>query len=310
MTANFSTYDQVGKVEDVSDIITNISPTKTPFQTMIGTEPIHNTLHQWQEDSLIAANAANAAVEGAVAPTAVMNPTVLRTNNTQILTKTAQATGSADAVKTYGRDKELAYQLGLRSAELKRDLEAVLVGQVQAAVAGSSGVARQMASALAMIDATTTYTVNGTGGALNSTASSPTAGAIREDIITTVAQTLYIDGAEPDTIMVTPIDALTVAGFQANGRTRFVDNGQKNIVNVVDVYESPYGKLKVVMNRFLSSNAALVFEASMWKRLVLRNWFRKTLAITGDSTDVQILGEFSLKHKNFKASGLITNLNG
>jgi hypothetical protein len=308
MTANFTTYDQVGKVEDVSDIITNISPTKTPFQTMIGTESIHNTLHQWQEDSLIAA-AANAAVEGAVAPTAVMNPTVMRSNNTQILTKTAQATGTADAVKTYGREKELAYQLSLRSAEIKRDLEFAFVGANQSAVSGSTSVARQLGGYQSMIDPSVVYT-SGVGGGLNFGGTTPTAATITEASVLTTAQQLYIDGAEPDTIMVTPTDAVNVVGFQSNGRTRFVENGQKNIVNVVDVYESPFGPLKVVMNRFLLNTNALLFESSMWKKLVLRNWFRKTLAITGDSTDVQILGEFSLKHRNFKASGLITNLNG
>jgi hypothetical protein len=308
-TQNFSTYDQVGKVEDISDIISNISPTKTPFQSMIGTESIHNTLYQWQEDSLIAAGL-NAVVEGAVAPVATMNATVMRSNTTQILTKTAQSTGSAEAVKTYGRAGELAYQLGLRSSELKRDLELSLVGTGQTAVTGSTSVARQFAGYQAMVDTSVVYTVNGASGSLASVAGSPTVGALREDILLTVSQALYLAGAEANTIMVTPTDKVVIGGFQTNARTRFVDNGDKKVVNVVDIYESPFGSLKVVMNRFQKSTDALVFDASMWKRQVLRNWFRKTLAVTGDSTDVQILGEFGLRHKNFKASGLITNLNG
>ena len=56
---------------------------------MIGSEGVHQILFQWQEDSLIAAGA-NAAVEGADAPVAVQNPTVLRNNTTQIFTKTAR----------------------------------------------------------------------------------------------------------------------------------------------------------------------------------------------------------------------------
>jgi hypothetical protein len=32
------------------------------------------------------------------------------------------------------------------------------------------------------------------------------------------------------------------------------------------------------------------------------------LAKVGDSTQVMLVGEFSLKHKNFQASGAITNL--
>jgi hypothetical protein len=306
-TSNFTTYDQVGKVEAVSDIITNIAPTQTPFQSMIGTEAVHQPVYQWQEDSLLSAGT-NAAVEGATAPTAVMQPTVMRSSVTQILTKTAQATGTADKTKTYGRAEELAYQQALRSKELKRDLEYALVGSGQSAVTGSASVARKMDSYQSMVPNASTYTVNGGAGAMASVVGSPTAGALREDILTTLAQALYTAGADVDTIMVKPSDSVVIASFAANNRTRYVENGDKKLVNSVTVYESPFGPLKVVMNRFQRTQDAFVFESAMWKRTVLRNWFTKNLAITGDSSNVQILGEFGLKHRNFAASGLITNL--
>jgi hypothetical protein len=211
-------------------------------------------------------------------------------------------------VKTYGRDKELAYQLALRSAEIKRDLENALVGVNQAAVTGSDGVARSMASALNMID--TTGVFNYDTGATNQGLglSGGTAGAITEAGVLSVSQQLYTAGADPDTLLIKPGDSLTISAFQANGRTRYVENGTKDIVNVVDFYQSPFGRLKVVMDRFILSSTALVFEATMWKKLVLRNWFRETLAKVGDSTQVMLVGEFSLKHRNKKASGALTNL--
>lgn len=308
MVAIMKSYDEVGRKEDVSNIITNISPTKTPFQSMIGSEGIHNIVHSWQEDSLAAASAANAQVEGADAQTAALTPTVLRTGTTQILAKTAKVSGTTEAIDTYGRDRELAYQLGKVGAELKRDFEMSLVGVNQAAVTGSDSVARSFASFLAQLDGTAVYTVDSTGGALNTAITTQTAAALREDIILTVSQKLYDNGADPDVLMVKPADSLVVADFQKNNRTRFVDNGQKSITNVVDVYTSPFGTLKVYMNRFLLTSSALVFEAAMWRKLVLRNWFRKTLSVTGDSTNVQVLGEFGLKHKNFAASGGVINL--
>jgi len=305
-----SSYDQVGVVEDVSDIITNISPIKTPFQAVLGSESIHQRTHEWQEDSLIAASATNAAVEGADAPTAVQNATVMRSNTTQILTKTAKVTGTADVTKTYGRDKEMAYQLGMRSAELKRDLEASMVGVNQAATVGSDGVARKMASYGGMIDSSVDWVVNGANnGAFNGATTTPA--ALYEDAVLQTAQQLYIDGADPSILMVKPADKVIVSSWKAGGkvsRTLYVDNGDKRISNTVDVYESDFGDLKVVMNRFQLTSVAMIFEPGMWKKLVLRNWFRKTLSVTGDSTNVQILGEFSLKHRNFKASGIISNL--
>ena len=41
--AAYTAYDVVGKKEDISDVISNISPTDTPFITAIGTDKINNT---------------------------------------------------------------------------------------------------------------------------------------------------------------------------------------------------------------------------------------------------------------------------
>ncbi len=299
------TYEQIGIKEDISDIISNISPTKTPFSSMIGSETITNTLFQWQEDSLQAVSA-QAAVEGAAAPTATWQATVMRNNRTQIFTATASASGTADVVEKYGRAQELAYQLSMRASELKRNLEYAYVGGNTTLVTGNDTTARQMNGYQAQVDSTNTDTLG-------------TAAVLTEAMVLLVAQDCYINGADPDTLMIKPVDGTKVAQWQYNAaagnRTKFVDNSDKKIVNVVDIYESPYGSLKVVMNRFIrgansgdSTSDAFVFEAAMWKKCILRNWFRQTLAKTGDSTQVQILGEFSLKHKNKKASGIISNL--
>lgn len=303
-TGTIVTYEQVGIKEDISDIITNISPTKTPFQACIGTEKVWNTLYQWQEDSLFAAGS-NAQVEGAAAPTASSQPTVMRTNVTQILTKTAAASGTTDAVRTYGRERELAYQLAMRSAEIKRDLEYAMVGVNQASVAGSASVARQMASALSMISNTGIYTM---GDGLNYTGVLPASQVITEAAFLATVQQLYNVGGEPNTLLVKPADGVNVSAWQSSSRTVMVENGQKKLTNVIDVYESPFGKINVVLDRFILASSALVFEPTMWKRAVLRNWTRETLAKTGDSTTVMILGEFGLKHRNFEASGALVNL--
>ena len=314
--ATFTAYDQVGKKEDISSIITNISPTKTPFQTMISGEGIHNIVHQWQEDSLISA-AANAQVEGAAAPTEVANATVLRSNTTQILAKQAKASGTTDAIKSYGRDTELSYQLSLRAAELKRDFEFALVGSAAVSVAGSVSVARTMSGYQQMITLTggsAPVVLNGVTATAAGVAAltGSTSAALTEAMVLTIAQQLYTNGTDPTTIMVKPADSLKIAAFAtATGRSRYLDaNGAKakQIVNVVDTYVTPFGELKMVINRFQRTADALIFEDDMWRKLTLRNWFRTTLAQVGDATPVSITGEFSLKHRNYAASGLITGL--
>ena len=105
--ATYTSYDQVGLKEDVSDIISDISPTDTPMVSMIKTQKVHNRVYQYQTDSLAAA-ASNAQVEGADPTIATLTATTMISGNTQILTKAFQVSATSDAVSTYGRAKETA----------------------------------------------------------------------------------------------------------------------------------------------------------------------------------------------------------
>lgn len=292
----YTSYDTVGAKESVADVISNLSPSQTPFQSMIRDQKIKNRVHEWQEDSLAAVRD-NAEVEGADATDATLTPTVMRQNNTQILQKTAKVSDTAEEIDNYGRDKEMAYQLRKVSKELKRDLENTLVGTAQAANLGSNTVARRMAGVQALIDP---------AGKIAATASGTA--ALTEALHMQGNQRLYDNGSDASIFMVKPADAVRIAAFAAaTGRSRDVGDGKK-IVNVVNILETPFGTQRVVMNRWLKADNALLTDPDNWRRLVLRNWFRRTLAKTGDATRVQIIGEFSLKHNNFLASVLLTNL--
>lgn len=292
----YTSYDTVGAKESVADVISNLSPSQTPFQSMIRDQKIKNRVHEWQEDSLAAVRD-NAEVEGADATDATLTPTVMRQNNTQILQKTAKVSDTAEEIDNYGRDKEMAYQLRKVSKELKRDLENTLVGTAQAANLGSNTVARRMAGVQALIDP---------AGKIAATASGTA--ALTEALHMQGNQRLYDNGSDASIFMVKPADAVRIAAFaSATGRSRDLGDGKK-IVNVVNVLETPFGTQRVVMNRWLKADNALLTDPDNWRRLVLRNWFRRTLAKTGDATRVQIIGEFSLKHNNFLASVLLTNL--
>jgi Family of unknown function (DUF5309) len=291
--ALYTSYNQIGRAEDVSDIISNLSPTKTPFISSIGDEKVTARLFEWQEDSL-ASVAVNAQLEGFTAADATLTPTTMRNNVVQIFQKTIKVATMADAIKTYGRAKETAYQLSKAMEEVKRDLEHAMVGVTQAAVAGSAGVARQFASVDSQIDASTT-TAGGTA-------------ALTEAMILSNQQATYAAGADPSILMVKPADSLIISNFaNSTSRPRDIGDGTK-LVNSIKVYVTPFGELKVVLNRFIKSTNALLYDPSNWKKAVLRPWSREALAKTGDNETHMIVGEFSLKHVNFKASGLINAL--
>jgi hypothetical protein len=290
--ATWTSYDEIGVKEDVSDVITRITPTKTPFLSSLKTEKVHQKRHDWQEDALDAV-AANAAVEGADGTDQTLVATVLRSNYTQILTKTIKVSGTSDATQAYGRSKESAYQMSKKMAEIKRDLEYALVATNANFNAGTSSVARLMATAFFMIDAGNVIA----GGTA----------ALTEAMILSALQQLYTVGGEASILMVKPSDAKIIAGFSgATGRQRQIMGTGTTVTNNVKVYETPFGDVKVVMNRFQLATAALLYDPSYWRLLVLRNWFREVLAKTGDSLKQMLIGEFSLAHKNFKASASIT----
>jgi hypothetical protein len=294
--ATFQTYEQVGIKEDISDIISNISPTKTPFQTAIGSEKINNTLFQWQEDSLRAVAAAPA-VEGADATYITVNPTVMRNNRTQIFVEAVQTSGTVDAVSLHGRARESAYQLAKSAAQLKRDLENAYVGTAQAAVVGNDSTARQMAGVQQQVDVSL---VSYMGAATN----------LSETALLAALQAAFSAGADPTRIQVTPSNSLILANFAAAaGRYRTLQTGgnDKAIVNVVNLYVSPFGEQKVELNRFLRAKNTLIYDPEMWSKVTLRSWSRETLAKTGDSLKQMIVGEFSLKHKNYKASAIVVD---
>ena len=183
-------------------------------------------------------------------------------------------------------------QLAKTGEELKRDLEFTMVGRNGAAVAGAETVTpREMASALNMIDAGNVIA----GGSA----------ALTETMILNCHKATFDAGGEPEILMLKPADALIVANFAAaSGRQRdFKDS--RTITNVVDLYVSPWGELKVVINRFLLSTVAFMYQPDMYKKCVLRPWTKENLAKDGDSNRTMVVGEFSLKHKNFKAGGYV-----
>ena len=70
-------------------------------------------------------------------------------------------------------------------------------------------------------------------------------------------------------------------------------------------YDSDFGRLKVVPNRFQRARDVLVLQMDMWALATLpgRNMVTTPLAKTGDSDRKQILTEYTLEARNEKASG-------
>lgn len=292
--STYTSYNQVGLKENVDDLISNISPFSTPMQAMIKNEKVNARTFSFLEDSL-ADSMVNAQVEGSDASMMTLTDATERTNNTQIMSKAFSISATADAVATYGRAKETALQLAKKLKEIKKDYEHAMVGVTQVAVAGSASTARKMTSLLNQI----TTNVDAGGGS---------ADALTEAKLLEAGQTAYDLNSDVDTFMIKPADAQIVAGFSAAaGRNREINQG-KTLVNAIDIYVSPYGTYRVVLNRELKTDHALLIDPTMFKTCTLRPFTRTLLAKNGDSDRHHVVGEVSCKHTNYGDSVKITGL--
>jgi len=292
--STLTTYSIVGKAESVSESIALISPSATPFQTLVKSEKVTARDFSWLEDSLRASSAAGL-VEGADSSmTAVAQPTS-RSNVTQIIGEAFQVSATSDAITTHGRAKETARNLAKVLRQVKLDVEKSMVGVSQAAVNTNASTARKMAS----IDQQISTTLD---------AGSNSTDPLTEAKLLTLAQTCYTNGSDPSVLMIKPADSLIIAGFaSASGRERDL-GGSKTLVNTIDVLVTAFGTFKVVLNRENLATNAYLIDPSMFKQCVLRPFTRTLLAKTGDSDKHMVVGEVSVRHTSFADSGMITGL--
>jgi hypothetical protein len=309
----FTRYSAIGIREDLSNVIYNISPEETPFISNIGRESVKNTYYEWQTDSLAAASAANAALEGDdVSSFAAVSPTARVGNYTQISTKNVVISGTLESVDKAGRRSELTYQLAKLGSELKRDMEAALLAN-QAAAAGSTTVARRTAGLPAWL---TSNTSTGVGGANPTVGSTPTAArtdgtqrAFTEALLKTVVQSVWTSGGTPKMLMVGPFNKVASSAFTGIA-TRFRDvpaGQQAQIIGAADVYVSDFGTINIVPNRFQRDRDAFIVDPDYASLAVLRPIQQMELAKTGDAEKRLMLVEYGLKVNSQAAHGIIAD---
>jgi len=310
----FTTYSAKGIREDLSNVITNIAPEETPFQSNIGRETISNTLFEWQTDTLADA-AANAQLEGDdVGTFDSVTATVRLTNYAQISRKTIVLSNTEEVVNKAGRRSELAYQIAKRGSELKRDQEFIFLnGGI--AVAGNTTTARVTASLGAFVKTNTDKQTNGVDPSYTTLPNSArTDGNVRtftETILKNVIQKVWSAGGTPKILMVGPVNKQRVSGFSGIASSRFnIDGGAKpaTLIGAVDIYVSDFGNVQVIANRFQRERDAWVIDPDYAKMTVLRPYQQVELAKTGDAEKRMLLIEYGLKVLAENAHGLAADL--
>jgi hypothetical protein len=312
-TNTYDKYDMIGIREDLSDVISNIAPTQTPFLSNIGSSSCTQTQFDWQTDTLAAA-AANAHIEGDDTAATAQTPTVRYINYTQIFKKVFTVSGTANAVKAAGRKKEVAYLLAKNGKEIKRDQEKAFTG-TNVAVAGDSSTARVTASLDAWLFTNDLNGTSGTqytfsGGVPTTARTDGTDRPWTETLLKSALVAQYNAGGEVSMLMVSPAKKQETSAFAgiADIRVSAKGNAPSVIIGAVDVYVSDFGNLDIVPNRFMPTDLAYLIDPSMAKKRVLRPYFSEELAKTGDSMKMHLIEECGLEVTNEAAMAVVRDL--
>jgi uncharacterized protein DUF5309 len=307
-TNAFLTYDGIGNRENLSEIISNLSPEETPFSSAIGSTDAKGILYEWQTDALASADANNAVLEGDVVDGTASTPTTREKNYCQISRRDAVVSSTQETVRKSGRATEMGFQVAKRLKELKRDIEAVVVGN-QGYNAGASGTARRTRSIESFL---VTNVDRDAAGANAAAATDPATDSVStraftETMLKTVIQSCYTEGASPSILSVGPFNKGVVSSFTGRAQARHAI-AEDTIQAAAHLYASDFGEIKVMPNRFQRERTALVIDPDYAEIAYLRQPQVKDLARTGDSERKYVVAEYALCVKNEKAHGVIADL--
>ena len=305
MAAVSGTYriaDAKGLRENLTDMIYDISPKKTPFMSMIGRSKATAVLHEWQLDSLADPDTTNKKAEGNEASFTTPAATTRVGNYCQISDKTAIVSGTLEAVDKAGRKSEMAKQMSKRSAELKRDMEKILLSNQPA-----SGTDPRATGGLEAWLKTNTVFVTSDGSnpsytTLPNDARGDSASPVTftEAMLQDAVQQAWESGAEPSILSCGAFNKAKVSAFNGIASQVMNLNGAKpgTIIGSASVYVSEFGNLKVVANRWQKTSSVYGFDPEYLSVMYLRPFAQEKLAKTGDAEKRLINVEYGLKVHN------------
>jgi len=287
------TYDNNAMKEDLLDLITNLTPTETQLMTGLGTSKADQIYHQWLTDTLKAVGA-NSAVEGADASyTARTNPQRLA-NYTQIVKIDYTVTDTDRAVNSAGFDDRFSYETTKAMKEWKNDAEyALMRGSI---ISGSGSAARQLVGVKNWMTSNNYTSQSGV--------------SMTEAMLNDYLQAVWDDGTTVNAIYCPMYIKRKISGFTA-GTTKNTNAADRRLVNAVDVYEADAANMvKLFPHRYVTVSGDVNYDVvgineDYWKVAYLRKPIQRDLAKTGDGSNAQVIGEFTLECLN-KNAGFYT----
>jgi hypothetical protein len=330
--------------EDLLDLITNLDPWDTPWVSQAPKVRATNVTHEWLKDYIPATSTAGA-VEGAEFSIDSDTQAVRVPNYTQIFRRDVAATETQRSVNPAGFKDAYAYTVQKATKAIARNIEATVFASTTM-TAGTSATARAMKTfqslnffISALAQSTAAVSANG--------ASSPTTFVNVRDLGTggsangnllawdfaSILETVYSNGGNPDSVFVSPAVKRQIShqlsmpasnSVTGGHNTREVMASTNSVHAAVDVYDTDYGLVQVVMSRWVpeatdgvTSTAAaangysgvlFALERGMNRLAWLRPVQHVILGKSGDSVRGIVVGEVTLEVLNEKANGYVRGI--
>jgi hypothetical protein len=314
-----------GMREDLSDVIHDLFPEDTYCLSNFDRESAASTFTEWLAQEL-AAPGANAREEGNDASFASLSAPVRYGSYLQISDKAFLVSDSLEASDKAGRKSELARGAIVKMRELKRDMELRICGRGITTV-GGAGTARTTAGISAWIgdatasaggpshvvlattsaDYSTPPVASGGPATATTVSATPTTGAFTVASLNYALQQAWEQGGDARVILCMAGQKRAIDAF-AGVATRFVDvdrSKEASIIGAANLYVSDFGRHQVILNRYGVTSEVLCLDPSYWAVRYLRKPLSRKLARTGDAEKYQIIAEWALVARNYKANAKV-----
>ena len=264
----------------------------------------------------MSAVAANAKAEGASISYGTLSSSTKLTNYTQISSKAVQVSATDDAVNLAGRNTELAYQVAKAAKELKRDMENALLSNTAAAAGTSGSPTRTLGGVQTWISTNVDAGTGGSGAGGGAARTDGTQRAFTETLLRSTLKTTWDSGGNPNVIMLNGFNKQKLSFF-TGGATRFDKAEDKRLMTSIDVYESDFGSMQVIPNRWIRKTNAtaakrgqdvLLLDMDFWAVSFLRDFKLQNPAQTADADQRFLVVEYTLEAKNEASSGMVTDV--
>lgn len=296
--------------EDLADIVTILDSFQTPLFSSSPKIRAKDVVHSWTVDSLVALSGGASASSYGTTEAADFSGDVLTgpsriMNMCQIFSRHVGVSDRERAANPAGIRDMYEHQVMKEFKNIARLCESRLWAVT--AVASSTGAEAATAAPLMA-------GFRGFGITTNSSAS----GGVTTADICTLSQTMFENGAEPDSLWFAPaskrqfVNATVTSG---SGNVRNIAATDQRLVANIDVFETPFNQMfAVIVDRFIpistysASGAYYIGDRSMAKIAFFRPPQHKPMGKNGDHTRGIVLMECTLQLDHPSSWGAVTGV--